>query len=226
MKDDFDPMGSRRDAFDFMSGASKALHGIEALKQSQLLEEQIRLQKEALELEKQKLAQSGNAQSAGSTPNGKTSSAKRSHAPYVPAVPKFDVNDERRKAALRWRIVATCLWVPLFPFLMLLAIFGGYKASGNFCQQYLSDLFVGEDAEKQEFDAIRGGGNAVRHYGIKYKDYVDTRGYEYLSKLLPDQIEEYNRKNEEGRRKYREALLRKFEEKFGRVTNGNAVLRD
>ena len=57
MKDDFDPMGSRRDAFDFASGVSKMLHGIEATKQSQLLEEQIRLQKEALELEKKRQAQ-------------------------------------------------------------------------------------------------------------------------------------------------------------------------
>ena len=64
MKDDFDPMGSRRDAFDFATGMSKALHGIEAAKQTQLLEEQNRLQREANELAKQKLAQSEDATQA------------------------------------------------------------------------------------------------------------------------------------------------------------------
>ena len=57
MSNDWNPLGGGRDSFDFASGMSKALHGIEATKQTKLLEEQIRLQKEANELEKKKLAQ-------------------------------------------------------------------------------------------------------------------------------------------------------------------------
>ena len=58
MSNDWNPLeNGGREAFDFASGVSKALHAIEATKQTKLMEEQIRLQKEALELEKKRQAQ-------------------------------------------------------------------------------------------------------------------------------------------------------------------------
>jgi len=78
MSNDWNPLESGgREAFDFASGVSKALHGIEATKQTKLLEEQIRLQKEANELEKKKLAQSSSVPLAGSKDRGLSRDERR-----------------------------------------------------------------------------------------------------------------------------------------------------
>ena len=55
--DDYNPVGSAGNALDFLDKLNKATTASEAEKTRKLLEEQVRLQREALELEKKKFAQ-------------------------------------------------------------------------------------------------------------------------------------------------------------------------
>ena len=65
MKNDYDPLGSFRDGIDAIS---KMRHDENQMKQNRLLEEQVRLQKEANELEKRRLAEQQEQQGSATPP--------------------------------------------------------------------------------------------------------------------------------------------------------------
>jgi len=83
MEQDFNPLTSQRDAADFVRTLS---HINNQQKQNALLEEQVRLQREANELKKRELARSGNVsenKSSGSNTSASSYSTTR-HYSYTP----------------------------------------------------------------------------------------------------------------------------------------------